>query len=141
MELEFLLARADPNEMANDGFPYTLQHRDGVCVIDWEPAVRALLAQPQLSVATASVRFHNMLVTMAVDVARTVRARVQRGEGEENVKNVALSGGCFQNRYLTEQLVSRLLAAGYHPYWHQRVPPNDGGLALGQIMAAQLQKD
>jgi len=46
---------------------------------------------------------------------------------------VVLSGGCFQNRYLTERTVARLREAGFQPYWHQRVPPNDGGLALGQI--------
>jgi hydrogenase maturation protein HypF len=49
---------------------------------------------------------------------------------------VVLSGGCFQNRYLTELTVRRLQAAGFHPCWHQRVPPNDGGIALGQIVAA-----
>jgi len=52
-------------------------------------------------------------------------------------ERVALSGGCFQNRYLTERMVSRLRAAGLRPYWHQRVPPNDGGIALGQIVAAK----
>jgi len=67
---------------------------------------------------------------MAVDAA------AQIGE-----KNVVLSGGCFQNRYLTERMVSRLLGAGYRPYWHQRVPPNDGGISLGQITAAQLQSE
>jgi len=42
---------------------------------------------------------------------------------------------------LTERMVSRLRGKGYRPYWHQRVPPNDGGIALGQIMAAQLQRE
>ena len=50
---------------------------------------------------------------------------------------VVLSGGCFQNRYLTERTIQRLRAEGFHPYWHQRVPPNDGGIALGQVTAAQ----
>jgi hydrogenase maturation protein HypF len=50
---------------------------------------------------------------------------------------VVLSGGCFQNRYLTERTVSRLRAEKFQPYWHQRVPPNDGGIALGQIFAAR----
>jgi hydrogenase maturation protein HypF len=50
---------------------------------------------------------------------------------------VVLSGGCFQNRYLTERAVRRLSAEGFRPYWHQRVPPNDGGIALGQVVAAQ----
>ena len=83
-----------------------------------------------MDAATASTRFHNTLVDMAVDVATRI--------GETNV---VLSGGCFQNRYLTERMVSRLLGAGYRPYWHQRVPPNDGGLALGQIMAAQTARE
>ncbi len=48
---------------------------------------------------------------------------------------VVLSGGCFQNRVLTERAVGRLREAGFRPYWHQRVPPNDGGIALGQIAA------
>jgi len=50
---------------------------------------------------------------------------------------VVLSGGCFQNRYLTERTVARLRAENFSPYWHQRVPPNDGGIALGQVVAAR----
>jgi len=71
-------------------------------VIDWEPAVRAVLAKP--TPAAPAARFHNMLVDMAVDVAKRV--------GEPNV---VLSGGCFQNRYLTERLVARLRAEGLRP--------------------------
>jgi predicted NodU family carbamoyl transferase len=50
-------------------------------------------------------------------------------------KRVVLSGGCFQNRYLSERVIARLEAEGFRPYWHQRVPPNDGGIALGQIFS------
>jgi hydrogenase maturation protein HypF len=48
---------------------------------------------------------------------------------------VVLTGGCFQNRYLTERAVTRLRQEGFRPYWHQRIPPNDGGISLGQIAA------
>ncbi|RKX29728.1 MAG: hypothetical protein DRP46_06785, partial [Candidatus Zixiibacteriota bacterium] len=51
-------------------------------------------------------------------------------------KNVALTGGCFQNRYLTERVVRLLDSAGYKVYRHHRIPPNDGGIAVGQIVAA-----
>ena len=43
-----------------------------------------------------------------------------------------LTGGCFQNARLTEAAVAELRAAGLSPWWHERVPANDGGLALGQ---------
>jgi hydrogenase maturation protein HypF len=123
MELEFALA----GTKEDNSYPYVVRSEGDSLWLDWEPAVRAGLAEPAASLSLASARFHNTLVDMAVDVA----ARI----GE---KNVVLSGGCFQNRYLTERMVSRLRGAGYRPYWHQRVPPNDGGIALGQIVAAQL---
>ncbi len=96
-------------------------------VIDWGPAVRCILDDIQrgLAVGLISARFHNTLVETILAVARTV--------GEERV---VLSGGCFQNRYLTERSVKLLEKEGFRPYWHQRVPPNDGGISLGQVMAA-----
>lgn len=76
-------------------------------------------------VGLISGTFHNTLAEMIVAVARRV--------GEQRV---VLSGGVFQNCLLLEQTVTRLTIAGFHPYWHQRVPPNDGGIALGQAVAA-----
>jgi hydrogenase maturation protein HypF len=101
-------------------------------VLDWSPMVEAILADVKngISAATISARFHNALAESIVAVAK--RAGQNR---------VVLSGGCFQNRYLTERAVRRLLAEGFRPYWHQRVPPNDGGIALGQVVAALRQKE
>jgi hydrogenase maturation protein HypF len=124
MELEYAIA--DSTEEA--ALPYAVHEEGGRFVLDWGPAVRAVLAKP--APPNLPARFHNMLCEMAVEVAAKV--------GEPNV---VLSGGCFQNRYLTERMVARLRAAGHRPYWHQRVPPNDGGIALGQIMAAQHHED
>ena len=101
-------------------------------VLDWEPLILSLLTDlaAAIPVAVMSARFHNTLAEMIVTVA-----------GRVGEPNVALTGGCFQNRYLTERAARRLLAAGYSPHWHQRVPPNDGGIALGQIMAAARAKE
>jgi hydrogenase maturation protein HypF len=62
---------------------------------------------------------------------------VARAAGE---RRVALSGGCFQNALLTTLAVRRLEENGFLPYWHQRVPPNDGGISLGQIYAEVVLK-
>jgi hydrogenase maturation protein HypF len=122
MELEYALEGAQTEET----YPFHFREADAPQIIDWEPMVREILAQVRGHVPAAHIaaRFHNTLAEMIVAVAR--RARQER---------VVLTGGCFQNRYLTERAVKRLQAEGFRPYWHQRVPPNDGGIALGQILA------
>jgi hydrogenase maturation protein HypF len=95
-------------------------------ILDWLPMIEAILSDVKRGAATGeiSARFHNALVEAIVAVAR-----------HAGQNRVVLSGGCFQNRYLTERAVRRLQAEGFRPYWHQRVPPNDGGIALGQVIA------
>ena len=75
--------------------------------------------------AVVSARFHATMA--AVIVAACVRAR--RGGAPESV---ALSGGCFQNRRLTEMTKAGLESLGFEVLLARRVPCNDGGLALGQ---------
>jgi hydrogenase maturation protein HypF len=95
---------------------------------EWGPLVDAVLADATRGVAPALIaaRFHNALVEWIVRVARRVA-----------IAQVVLSGGCFQNSYLLERASASLEAQGFSVYTHQRVPPNDGGIALGQaVMAA-----
>ncbi|HXX63439.1 MAG TPA: carbamoyltransferase HypF [Bacteroidota bacterium] len=96
--------------------------------IDWMPMVHSLIKDVGAGVPLPrmSARFHNALAEAAVNVARKF-----------SEKRVVLSGGCFQNRYLTERIVRRLEEEHFQPYWHQRVPPNDGGISLGQIALAR----
>jgi len=96
-------------------------------VVDWEPTVQELLDDVAggASANLVSAKCHNGLVEAAVDVAKKI------GESK-----IALSGGCFQNRYLTERIVERLREEDFRPYWHQRIPPNDGGISAGQCVAA-----
>ena len=97
-------------------------------ILDWAPVIHGVLADLEAGAVPGwiSAKFHNSLVEFIVAAARRV-----------GTARIALSGGCFQNRYLTETTVRRLREAGFQPYWHQRVPPNDGGIALGQIIAAR----
>ena len=121
MELEFAIGNVRTDEA------YSLRVIEGaMLILDWQPMIEAILSDVQqgLSVANISAKFHNALAEGVIQIAKRV--------GEERV---ALSGGCFQNRYLTERLIQRLRAENFEPYWHQRVPTNDGGIALGQIAA------
>jgi hydrogenase maturation protein HypF len=98
-----------------------------IYTIDWEPMVKQILEECRSSnsLNKISAMFHNTLVEAIVSIAYRVGERY-----------VIFSGGCFQNNYLTERTVRRLREEGFQPYWHQRVPPNDGGISLGQAFAA-----
>ena len=96
-------------------------------VVDWEPWLRDLVDGPTQAddVGRAAARFHRKMVGGIISVALAT-----------GIDRVVLSGGCFQNRLLLEGAVAGLRQAGMCPFWHQRVPPNDGGVALGQAVAA-----
>jgi hydrogenase maturation protein HypF len=131
MELEFAIGRVEVDDSYRfHVLPSDISHE--AMVVDWEPAIYDMLADLDRGtpVTVVSARFHNTLAEMIVGVAERV--------GEQRV---ALTGGCFQNAYLTERAIARLREAGFKPYWHQRIPPNDGGIALGQIVGAALRHD
>ena len=76
-----------------------------------------------------SARFHNTVADLVLQISLNIRRR--RG-----INQVALSGGVFQNRTLLTRAVANLTSEGFEPITHQLVPPNDGGLALGQAVIA-----
>ena len=80
-------------------------------------------------VPVIAARFHGAVVTAVVDAC----ARVRDATG---LTMVALSGGVFQNVLLVERTVAALEGAGFHVLTHVRVPPNDGGICLGQTAVA-----
>jgi len=126
MELELAVTQGWADKAY--AFPLVLPEppTGGPAVLDWGPLIRDLLQdlKERASTAMAATRFHDALVRGILAVAQHV-----------GVERVALSGGCFQNRFLTERAVARLSEKGFKPCWHQRIPPNDGGLAVGQILA------
>ncbi|NJK78702.1 MAG: carbamoyltransferase HypF [Chloroflexaceae bacterium] len=116
----------------HDAYPLPVQQQAAALCLDWRPLVQAVcddLRQGQ-AVGTIAARFHNALIDAALYVVQAIGAQ-----------QVALSGGCFQNQLLTERLAQRLSEAGCTVLLHRQVPPNDGGISLGQVAvaAARLQ--
>ncbi|MBI5512017.1 MAG: carbamoyltransferase HypF [Deltaproteobacteria bacterium] len=93
--------------------------------LDWRELVREVVADVRHGVGapTIAARFHTALTDAIVAVARAT------GEAK-----VALSGGCFQNRRLTECAAAALERSGFAVLLHRQVPPNDGGLSVGQAV-------
>jgi hydrogenase maturation protein HypF len=96
---------------------------------DWGPLILAAMADKHagVSVPLIAARFHNALVNWILDVA-----------AQAGPKQIVLSGGVFQNRYLTERAAAALESRGFEVHTHQRVPPNDGGIALGQAVMSMM---
>ncbi len=122
MALEWI---ADPT--VSEAYPLELHGVTPPLILDWQPLVAALLADLRRGVAPSRIAAccHNGLVRGILAVARAV--------GEQRV---ALTGGCFQNRLLLERTAQHLREAGFEVLFHRQVPPNDGGISLGQVAVA-----
>jgi hydrogenase maturation protein HypF len=115
--------------------PYPLTLAAGELLeIDARPLVAAVLDDVERGVSPAAIggRLHLALAEALVELCRRVR-------DEHRLEAVALSGGCFQSRLLTTLVSDGLARAGFEVLLHARVPPNDGGIALGQAAVAGWQ--
>ncbi|HJV36034.1 carbamoyltransferase HypF [Geomonas sp.] len=102
--------------------------------VDFLPAIAAIcedLAHGR-DLAEMAAAFHLTLTHAVVDVCGRLRS-------ESGLDRVVLSGGVFQNRLFTESVADKLEEGGFKVFCHRLVPPNDGGLALGQAMVAAAQ--
>ena len=95
--------------------------------LDWRPLIAAIIDDVAAGVSpdVIGAQFHAALADWIVSIARRV-----------GLPDVVLSGGVFQNALLTEWAIDRLERDGFRPRVHRQVPPNDGGLALGQAVIA-----
>ena len=98
----------------------------GLLETDWEPLLPALL-DARRSVPARAALFHASMAAALVAQASAVRER-------HGVEQVALSGGVFQNRILTERVIADLEARGFRVHLSEQVPVNDAGLSIGQII-------
>jgi hydrogenase maturation protein HypF len=119
-------AAADESGRVSDPLPLVVAP-DGPAVLDWEPLVSYLLGNLSSgsSPSLLAAHFHAALADGILAAARHAGA-----------ERVALTGGCFQNRLLTELAVARLQAGGFEVLLHGAIPPNDGGIGVGQVLVA-----
>ncbi len=103
----------------------------GAGLLDQRPVIAAIVRDLRAGIDVGMIAraFHDAVVDAVVDIAVQTRASRQ-------LDVVALSGGVFQNALLSRCCVAQLNAAGFRALTHHLVPPNDGGLALGQAFVA-----
>ena len=124
MELESV---ADVSVNGSYSFPVSRAGGSAPLALDWRPLVAAVVDDVRRGTSAAGIaaKFHHALADAVVAVAREVES-----------PRVALTGGCFQNRLLSELCRQKLCAAGFRVLEHQQIPPNDGGISLGQAVIA-----
>ncbi len=92
--------------------------------LDFRPAIESI-SRSQEPRPVIAARFHNTVADAIVHTCRQI-----------GMPRVCLSGGTFQNIKLLSRTVPALRRAGFEVYLHEKVPPNDGGIALGQAAIA-----
>lgn len=126
IELEAL---ADRNETG--AYPIVI---DAQAEIDIAPLIRSIVADIRsargVPLPIVAARFHNSIALIVREVCLSIRQHYDLNE-------VALSGGVFQNMTLLKRTLALLRAENFKIYTHRLVPPNDGGLALGQAAIAR----
>jgi hydrogenase maturation protein HypF len=124
----------------NDAYRFMLravrQDPGAPLVADPAPVLAAAVADVRAGVPAGPVarRFHRAVTGLVLEVCTVARERTGLG-------TVALSGGVFCNALLTEACGAVLERGGFTVLRHHRVPPNDGGLALGQLIVAARSQD
>jgi len=121
-ELEHLIKKK-----SKASYEFEVVEKDGMTIIDPKKVIQGIVADIR-SIGVAS-KFHNTVAKMILEVCK--RARKSHG-----LNKVCLSGGCFQNKYLTEETLRVLKNAGFKAYVHKKLPPNDACISFGQAAVA-----
>ncbi len=118
------------DEEISDFYRFDLTESD-ILKINWKNLIREIEkdVSAEIPVSTISAKFHNAAANLILDLSRKMR-------DEFALNKVALSGGCFQNVALLQRAIRLLEDDEFEVFTHQKVPPNDGGLALGQAVIA-----
>jgi hydrogenase maturation protein HypF len=126
MELEMIAG-----ETPAPAYPFGIRRTDRPMVVETQGIITGVVADLQTGQGASYIaaKFHSTLAEIILETCRQIR-------GMTGLARVALSGGVFQNMRLLTEAVSRLTQDGFAVYTHSQIPPNDGGIALGQIAVA-----
>lgn len=114
-------------EGVEGGYDVEFKEEKGYTVIDFSPVIKAIVQESIKGHdrGVIAAKFHNTIATVIITVVQNLSART-------GTKDIALSGGTFQNLYLLSRTMRLLKKAGMNVYVNQQVPSNDACISLGQ---------
>jgi hydrogenase maturation protein HypF len=132
VELEMIAYKGNHTN-SKESYPYHIVEDNGIRVMKLGDLLSAIVEDlgQNIPVEMISVRFHNTIAQMTNEMCQLIANKT-------GIKQVALSGGVFQNRLLLTKTVSLLENSGFQVLTHRQVPCNDGGISLGQAVIANF---
>jgi hydrogenase maturation protein HypF len=114
-------------------YPYSFEEQNGVTIVKLAELFSGIVedVRDKAAVSAISLKLHYTVAQITVEMCRVVSRQT-------GIKQVALSGGVFQNRLLLKLTSDGLKQAGFQVFTHHLVPCNDGGLSLGQAVVANF---
>lgn len=133
MELEFSIREKEDEKPYNFSIKKQGDENGGSSyIIGWEEMIISIVEDimKKKPVGIISFKFHLTMCEIIKEIAKASKEKI-----------VLLSGGCFQNLFLLEKTKEILEKDGFLVYFNQRIPPNDGGVAFGQVVALNYLKN
>jgi hydrogenase maturation protein HypF len=129
IELEMLAAET----MDTEAYPFVISSDEGVGLVRLSELWPALVSDVRNKVPAPeiSLKFHHTIAGITAEMCQLIAK-------DSKIKRVALSGGVFQNRLLLKLTIAALKREGFEVLSHRLVPPNDGGVSLGQAVIANF---
>jgi len=126
MELEALAKSKTDNIL-----PFDISESGGVLCLDFSSMIRVIVEEVLTGKSRGEIAytFHMSLTVAFRRIAETIRKKT-------GLNRIVLSGGCFQNRILTEGVIMELEKSGFAVFFHEILPTNDGCISLGQAVCA-----
>lgn len=126
IELESLV-----DDSITETYSFTITERAGVFILGYQRILEGVLEdfRNHQPISVISSKFHNTISKATIECACRIREKYL-------LDNVFLGGGVFENTFLLKNVVSGLRKLGFHVYYNQKVPRNDGGLSFGQAAVA-----
>ena len=119
------------DEKEKGKYPFEIAVQNGILILRPERIITGVVKDlcGKKSKAKIAAKFHNSIASMILEVCLRLK-------NEHNSNSVCLSGGVFQNVLLLDRTYRLLTQSQFQVYTHHQVPPNDGGISLGQAVIA-----
>jgi len=121
------------DQEVKEGYPFHIRQAETLMVIDSAEMIRGIVRDLKDGIHSSKIsgKFHRTVARLIIETCEAIRSR-------EKLNRVVLSGGVFQNIFLLSLVAKGLRDSGFDVYTHHLIPPNDGGISLGQAVVAHM---